>query len=512
MTNSSPALTWKRTSPIAVVFFLFSAARQFLNVGLPAIAFILTAYVSAGDLSRALIQTGLIVAVVVGVGGSVLSWLRFRYCIAADRVLVRSGVFHREELSVDFGRIQNVSIREPFYARPFGLALLSIDTAGSGKKEIVLGGIDKDDAVILRQIILSKTRSTDDHIESQHEPEADPTLLLSRSAKDIAIYGLTINYFFWLMIAMGAVWGAYDSSEGVFLWLARTIHLEEFFSFAQGDGNLLESALMVLATILAGMILLPLISVIGALFRHYGYQLSVEDETYRKNSGLLSRHDESLKRHKIQAVVLKQNFVAKRFKRSNIQLKVASAGSGLEQGQLPALKSSFLVPALHPAEVTELVKEFLPGCQVDEAVWSRVNLRRFATVTLGLRILPITLIPTASLMTVLNWKFMVVPFLATGIGWFVVHQYWKKLAYAVVGEYGFFRNGFIGTKTTIFPLFKVQNIELRQTPGQRRKGLAHLTIHLASHSLHIPYMKVEDAKKMQDLMLFHVESTNRPWY
>ena len=79
--------------------------------------------------------------------GFSLRWLRFRFCIVDDKVLVRSGVFHREEISVEFGRIQNISIREPFYMRPFGLALLSIDTAGSGQKEIVLGGIKKSTAI-----------------------------------------------------------------------------------------------------------------------------------------------------------------------------------------------------------------------------------------------------------------------------------------------------------------------------------------------------------------------------
>jgi putative membrane protein len=275
---------------------------------------------------------------------------------------------------------------------------------------------------------------------------------------------------------------------------------------------LLISGLIILVSILALFLLLPLISVIGALFRHYGYTLTVEGETYRKNSGLFSRHDESLKRHKIQALVLKQNFVARLFKRTNIQLKVASAGVGVEQGQLPNLKATFLVPALHAQEVVELTSDFLPGCEVDKVEFSRINLRRFATVILGMVLLPISLAPTTVLVLLASWKFMAVPLLLIGIGWFVVYQFWKKIAYAVVGEYGFVRSGFIGTSTTIFPLFKVQRVEIRQTPGQRRKSLAYLTIHLASHSMKIPYMKVKDAIGLRDLILYHVESTDRPWY
>ena len=82
----------------------------------------------------------------------------------------------------------------------------------------------------------------------------------------------------------------------------------------------------------------------------------------------------------------------------------------------------------------------------------------------------------------------------------------------MVGDYGFIRHGFWGAEITVFPLFKVQRVDIRQTPGQRRKKLAHLAIHLASHSLKISYVDEQDAKLFRDLALYHVESSNRAWY
>jgi len=513
MTSTKPGQNWQRTSPIAVVFFLFKTARQFVTQGLPAIALILAAYTSSSDSSQSLIQAGILVAIILGIIGSVLSWLRFRYCIVDDRILLRSGVFHREELSVEFNRIQNISIREPFYARPFKLALLSIDTAGSGKEEIVLGGIKKDAAVELRTTILSKARTATDPDNRQQDKPAKAKILLERSTKDIAIYGLTINFIFWFLIAIGAIFGAYDFSEKAFMWLAQIIQFQDLIAIAQNDGNTNFLYLMVVGIGLALLLLLPLGSVIGALIRHYGYRLTVDEETYRKTSGLMTRHDESLKRHKIQALVLKQNFVALWFNRTNIQLRVASAGSGVDPGQLPGVsKRSFLVPALHPAEMETLIPEFLPGCEIEKVEFSKINLYRYARVVLGLAVLPPALLLTLVFSVLVSWKFIVVAPVILGIAWFLVHQRWKKLAYAVVGEFGFVRSGFIGTRTTVFPLFKVQKVDIRQTPGQRRKGFAHLTIHLASHSLTIPHMTVKHATAMRDLILYYVESTNRPWF
>lgn len=513
MTSTVSGQNWQRTSPIAVVFFFMRAVRQFVTNGLPAIAVVLTLYAKAGESNQQLIVFGLLLLIILSAIGAVLAWLRFGFCIIDERILVRSGILHREELSVEFGRIQNISIREPVYMRPFGLALLSIDTAGSSKKEIVLGGIKNSVAVSLRETILLVTRAMEDCGESQDDKHADPSLLLSRSGKDIVIYGLTINFLVWFVVAIGALFGAHDVTENIVEWLTTNTWLKDLIIIAQNEGGVITISLIMLGLGFVMLFLLPLISVIGALFRHYGYRLSIEGETYRKNSGLLSRHDESLKRHKIQSVVLRQNFVARLFNRTNVNLRVASAGSGVEHGHLPTARvSTFLVPVLHPEELTTLISEFLPACELNQAVFSRINLRRFVTVFMGFAVLPPALLVTSIFTIFVSWKFFLILPLASVIAWLVLYRLWQKTGYALVGEYGFVRNGFVGTNTTIFPLFKVQRVDFSQTPGQRRRGLAHLTIHLASHSLKIPYMTSTDAKAMRDLLLFKVESTNRPWY
>lgn len=512
MSSTNAELEWHRTSPVAVVFFLFRAARQLATNGLPAVAVIVAAFASGGAGRKALIASGLLFFVLISIISSALSWLRFRFCITGDRVLVRSGVLHREELSVEFGRIQNVNIREPFYMRPFSLAVLGIDTAGSSQKEIVLGGIKKDLAIRLRETILAGGQDRADDPASQPDERTGPTVLLSRNVKDIVIYGLTVNFILWLVIAVGAFLGAGDFTEEAVGWLAAKIQFQDVVQAAETSVGLLGSVLLLAGLILTVFLLLPLISVLGALFRHYGYNLSVEGETYRKSGGLLTRHDESLKRHKIQALVLKQNFAALFFKRSNMQLRVASAGSGIDSGQLPTgAKATFLVPALHEPEMLELSTEFFPACDVGSTRFSRINRRRITLLVLALVTIPVLAV-TTTLSLFLSWTFLAIVPLTYAIAWSAVSRYWKKTGYAVVGDYGFVRHGFVGTETTVFPLFKVQRIDIRQTPGQRRKGLAHLSIHLASHSLKIPYVRVEDAEQFRDLALYYVESTNQAWY
>jgi len=512
MSSNGVDLDWQRTSLVAVVFFLVKAGRQLLTGGLPAVAVVAAAFASAGSGRKTLMLGGFMLVLAIGMIISILSWLRFRFCIRGNRVLVRSGVLHREELSVDFGRVQNVSIREPFYMRPFGLALLSIDTAGSGQKEIVLGGIKKDLAVALRETILATSRVEAKGLNTSSTEPTDPAVLLSRNPRDIVIYGLTVNFLLWFAIAIGAVFGAHEVTEDVFTWLSSKIHIQALINASQSSDAFLDKFLIATGLMFLVLLLLPLISVLGALFRHYGYQLSADGETYRKNSGLLTRHDESIKRHKIQAIVLKQNFVARLFKRTNMQLRVASAGTGTEQGQLPAIaKNIFVVPALHASEVNELGEEFLPGCEVKRAEYSRVDRHRFTRVIFAVMVIPLVA-ATSVLSILLSWKFVAILPITYGIAWMVVSRYWQMLGYAVVGEYGYVRRGFFGTEITAFPLFKVQRIDIRQSPGQRRRGLAHLSIHLASHSLSLPHVRVEDVQEFRDIVLYHVESSNIAWY
>jgi putative membrane protein len=513
MSETGSILNWQRTSPIAVVFFLSNSARQLVTNGFPAVAVVVATYASGGDTRKAWMLTGLLVVGAISIVGSIFSWLRFRFCIVGDKVLVRSGVLQREELSVDFDRIQNISIREPVYMRPFGLALLSIDTAGSGQKEIVLGGISKDIAIQLRETILSHARITTAEAVDESDELADKTVLLSRSTKDIVIYGLTVNFVLWVIIAVGAFFGTFGLAENFFSWLGTKIQFQDVITAIDRVGGLFGGILILVGMMLVVFLLFPLISVTGALVRHYGYRLSVEGETYRKNSGLLTRHDESLKRHKIQAMVLKQNFVARFFKRTNMQLRIASPGSGVESGQMPiGPKTTFLVPALHKNELDELIPGFFPGCEFDKVQFTRINRRRFSMVILGLAVMPPLLLVTGLLSLLISWKFLVLLPVVLATAWSIVSRLWTKIGYGVVGGYGYMRRGFFGTQTTVFPLFKVQRIDIRQTPGQRRKGIAHLAIHLASHSLKIPYIDEQDAKKFRDLALYHVESSDRAWY
>ena len=64
----------------------------------------------------------------------------------------------------------------------------------------------------------------------------------------------------------------------------------------------------------------------------------------------------------------------------------------------------------------------------------------------------------------------------------------------------------------VFLFRKVQRVTVRQSPLQRRRGLASLSVSLASGNVLVPFIDQVTACRLRDYILFKAEVNNRPWY
>jgi putative membrane protein len=506
---------WQRISPAAIIDLLVTAVRQGALQALPGLAVL---YAGAASSDRFELGQAIVALLAVGVGWTVLSWLRFGYRVVGERIEVRKGVLHRQTLKVDFDRIQNVSILEPFYLRPFDKAVIGIDTAGSSGKEIRLPGLPLADARALRQRLVSERRvgTPEAGIGDEESGATDPAVageeLLRLTRKDVVIAGLTANFMLWAAIAVGTVFGVGDVSENLVAGMLDRLRIDEAADAIRNEGGNLLLAGVTTGVLLLVLALLPALSVIGAIFRYDGYRLSVDGDRFRRTSGLLSRHDDSVRQHKIQGVTWRQNAIALLFGRINLNLQQASAGSAADaQASGLGTRPAFTVPSLHPREAAALTARFLPGFDGGDATFTGVDRRRYLLVVSALPLL-ILIAPTLSLSIAISPAFALLWPIGAVLTLWVVDRCWRRTGWAVDGGFGLFRKGFIGQTTNVFPLFKVQRADLVQTPAQRRRGLAHLTLHFASHSITMPWMRAEDAERLRDLALYRAESSREPWF
>lgn len=103
---------------------------------------------------------GLVVWIILSYLAAWLTWLNYRYEVAADGFKKESGVIWKRYVTIPYSRIQNVDIHRGVFARILGLSDLQVQTAGNsnqyGLSEGRLPGIDKNEAEALRNELIRR--------------------------------------------------------------------------------------------------------------------------------------------------------------------------------------------------------------------------------------------------------------------------------------------------------------------------------------------------------------------
>lgn len=84
------------------------------------------------------------------------SWRFTKYRLDDEQVLLDTGVVFRQHRRVRYDRVQAVDIRQPLLARIFGLAELKFEAADGGETALQLAFIKEDEARILRTEIMGR--------------------------------------------------------------------------------------------------------------------------------------------------------------------------------------------------------------------------------------------------------------------------------------------------------------------------------------------------------------------
>ena len=112
---------------------------------------------------RVLVALGLLVlAVVVGVALSALSWWFTRYEITEDGVTLRRGMISTSQRFAPREKIESVSVERPFLARLVGLAKVRVEIVGGSESHLDIEYVSSADAEQIRRTILQVAHGTQD--------------------------------------------------------------------------------------------------------------------------------------------------------------------------------------------------------------------------------------------------------------------------------------------------------------------------------------------------------------
>ena len=493
---------WRRTSPLAVLFFFGKLLKTITQNAWQSLApFAAFVYAYEGELVTK-IALGAIAFIVITTTVSVLNYWFFCFQLNNDSILIRQGIVKKKQLDIKFDRIQGINTEQNVVFRYFGLVTINFDTAGSAGDEGNLPAVTREFADALRtRIGDSREHANVEEIEQAPEPDA----LLALDWRDIVRIGLSDRRVLVFVAALGPLYERLGDS-------VYNIAADYVESAADKvlPTDVAAGVLVVVLVAITLILILAIISISAAFLRYHNFELFFDGKTLRSHGGLLTRHEVAMQPGKIQTLRLEQGIVMRFLDR--YRLTARQARSSHKQDK----RKNFIVPVVAAAQANHL-RELLMAPEGD-ALTQIPTSDQFNPISpfyMRSRILFVGLLPTIGA-TAVAWQ-QIGPVSLGLLLWLpasilLAYQGWRRAGYLCSEEGLVRRSGVVGYRSVALLYRKVQRVTVTQSRYQRRKGLASLRVYMASGSVRIPYIEHAIAKQLRDYILYKVESSQQAWH
>ena len=495
MTNTPEAalpegVAERRLHPWSWLFVLVDSLRQFL-VPLA----VLVVFGGRREEGYQLAAAG--VAVVVLALVAVWRYFTYRYRIEGDSLFIRSGLLERSLRQVPFSRIHNVELRQTLLHRLFGVAEVKLESAGGTRPEAQMRVLRLGEALALERLIrqLGPAADAADGTGEDADPTATGRTLLALPSAEIVRLGLISNRG---MIVVGAAfalaWQVLPEDTA-----KRAFHLamrEGFGYVAQLNGGGGGSALAVVAVIVLALALVRLFSVLLVLLRYHGFRLVEHGRRLTSERGLLSRVRSSVARRRIQAWTLRESVLHRLFGRRSLAIDTVGSHGG--DGNDRQRDAPELAPIATPATCDALLQHLLFRADWPPPAWRPLHPRAWLRFLLG------DVVFTAALVAGLCWRYGHWGLLALAwlpLGAWLARRNARFAGYHVDARLVTVREGWWSRHWRVAELDKIQALQLRRSPLDRRFGMASLWLDTAGAGamappLRIRHLPLEEARAL----------------
>ncbi len=514
-----PAETWQRLHPLTPalrslqLFYVLILAIAFRSLGGAAAE---SSRLPAGGDFSALVATIMLAAFLFGILVVTLSYLRFRYRVTEDSLVITHGVLFRRRRVIPRSRIQNVDLRAGPLQQLLGVAAARIETAGGGDTEATLSVVSRAEGVRLRETLVrpategrlrapaaatsieptgvtregptaSQVHQTAEESPAtapRSEPAAPaappPTSVRRLSLLDLAIAGATSN-------RVGVLVGALFGGDFIFGFmptdrLLRRVLPPELINSAPGFESLVDVASRDFQAFLAGAAALALvfglvgwaISVLASALRYFDFTLTERSGELRVTYGLFTRREKGFRRGRVQNLQIEESILRRWLGLASIRVQTAGYGPATKQDE----RMETLTPIARSAEIREYLSTVWPDFDWNGVAWRpshprslrRMFVRRAAVI-----------VPIALVLTAVVHPAGLLVLLALIPARFLAALHYRHRGHFRSEAYVLTREGFWNRRTYIVPIRKIQALHLKQSPFQRRLGLGTLTLETAGN-------------------------------
>jgi putative membrane protein len=484
-----------RLHPLTIAFGLLKAARGII----PAVPLLLFGNKIYG------------IVLLIAVGASTVAtalarYFSFTYRIEGNELITQQGILGRKQRSIPLERIQEIRVEQGVLHRVFDVVDAKIETGGGGGAEASLSVLSRSEVERLRQAVFERAAKlrADAGAESVEERIAvTPARVIIRrlGLKDLVLIGLTTNYLISALVLAGALWNfAEDLPLGSFYRrTGETLYRESSRYFMRDAASAIVLALAgALAVILVGLV----VSTAVAIIRFYGFTLSLSGEDLHRRYGLLTRRSSSLPRRRIQVLKIEEKLFRRMFGLATLR---ADTSGGQRDNEDDETGRDVLIPITRRDAVDGLLTTFFPDFDAGPTEGAGgVGWRRVSRLAIRRGVIKgaVVCALAAAILVGADWRIAALwPLALLPLVYLISLANYRNLGYALSGRYFCARRGWAGRSTHVVPINKIQAVEIRQSPFDRRLGLATLSVDTAGQAYtgggpHIKNLPIDEAREI----------------
>ncbi|MFP2899034.1 PH domain-containing protein [Corallococcus sp. 4LFB] len=409
------------------------------------------------------------------------------YRVVGAQLEIRSGIFTRTSRFIEAARVQNTEVVQPFVSKLLGLVEVKVETASGGKADGHLRGLTPEDAQALIHTLQAVRREGAAAVLLPGEAAPEERVLSEAHLGGLLLYGATALGLGVLAVALGALHEITETFHKLLLpWMQA--HWEALAAPGMG---------WVAATVaaLVGLFGLWLVSGARAVLRFHGFRLVDTGTHLRAAGGLITRRQVTVRRARIQQVVLDEPLLRRTLGFGSVEVETA----GVRTGKESADRAELLVPVVSTARMPELLREFVP--ELPDAIAALPLQGAHPKALLRARIRAVGLSVLVAAPATWFWgawgavAWLLLPAQLLG-AWFD----WRFQGWLVTEALVVVRQGFWRRRTTVVQRARIQSVRARQGPLERGYGIAHVRIDVAGSHVILPSVGWTEAQSLIDVL------------
>ena len=501
MNNSFNFSNFSRQSPKGILVIYIALIYKTIKLSWILLFFIFKDFTKiSSKLGANYIYLGLGVILLFLLVRAYLVYKNFQFKIENEHFILKKGILKKTNTSIPFHRIQNINFKQNIVQQIIGVFEVSVETAGSSDTEIAIKALSLEKANALKEIV---TKSKEQNNEIQVD-ETKPKPLIKIGLLELFKVSLTENHLQNLFLFFAILLGFFQQIQQITDGLGQTESLD---GFIKENANAISGSIFLVIVVLFILVITAfLTSFVRVFLVHFNLTAFLNKDDFEINQGLFTKKSIVLKKQKIQNITISTNPLKRLIGISFITFKQAVSGKlnhkkkdklirivGCKKKQIETIKTS-----LFDFNVVEKNEINHPD--------NYYKRRLFIFTFLFLIALYSVLYGFFNHIEILYSAILVFPLFV-----FLILKKVKKRFYKISDAMLLVGRGLLETHLTYLEIFKVQNIEMKQTIFQKRSNVADLILQTASGKIKIPCINYNEAIKIYNHTLFKVETSTKSW-